>query len=37
LELGLLTSTGPKAAVRLGFPVNVIERWFPSLFPANAI
>jgi Fic family protein len=36
LELGLLTSTGPKAAVRLGFPVNVIERWFPSLFPANA-
>jgi Fic family protein len=37
LELGLLTSTGPKATVRLGFPVNVIERWFPSLFPANAI
>jgi Fic family protein len=37
LELGLLTSPGPKAPVRLGFPVNVIERWFPSLFPANAI
>ena len=37
LELGLLNSTSPKAPVRLGFPVNVIERWFPSLFPANAI
>jgi Fic family protein len=37
LELGLLTSAGPKAPVRLGFPVTVIERWFPSLFPANAI
>jgi Fic family protein len=37
LELGLLTSSGPKAPVRLGFPVNVIERWFPSLFPANAL
>ena len=33
LELGLLTSPGPKAPIRLGFPVNVIERWFPSLFP----
>ncbi len=37
LELGLLTSASPKAPVRLGFPVAVIERWFPSLFPANAI
>jgi Fic family protein len=37
LELGLLTSAGTKAPVRLGFPVAVIERWFPSLFPANAI
>jgi Fic family protein len=37
LELGLLTSVGPKSPVRLGFPVTVIERWFPSLFPANAI
>ena len=37
LDLGLLTSAGPKSPVRLGFPVNVIERWFPSLFPANAI
>lgn len=37
LELGLLNSASPKAPVRLGFPVNVIERWFPSLFPANAI
>lgn len=37
LELGLLHSASAKAPVRLGFPVNVIERWFPSLFPANAI
>jgi Fic family protein len=35
LELGLLTSVGPKAAVRLGFPIGVIERWFPALYPGG--
>jgi Fic family protein len=33
LDLGLLVSPGPKALVRLGFPINVIERWFPALYP----
>lgn len=33
LELGLLVSSGPKAPVRLGFPISVVERWFPALYP----
>ncbi len=33
LELGLLVSSGPKAPVRLGFPIFVVERWFPALYP----
>lgn len=35
LRLRLLVSTGPKAPVRLGFPLDVVERWFPALFPVN--
>jgi Fic family protein len=35
LEHGLLVSAGPRAPVRLGFPINVVERWFPALYPAN--
>jgi hypothetical protein len=35
LEHGLLVSTGPRAPVRLGFPIGVVERWFPALYPAN--
>lgn len=35
LKLRLLVSTGPRAPVRLGFPVDVIERWFPALYPVN--
>ena len=31
----LLVSTGPRAPVRLGFPVDVVERWFPALYPVN--
>ncbi len=30
---GLLVSDTPKGAVRLGFPVAVLERWFPLLYP----
>lgn len=30
----LLISDSPKGAVRLGFPVDVVERWFPKLYPA---
>lgn len=33
LEKGLLTSKQAKGAVRLGFPIDIVERWFPSLYP----
>jgi Fic family protein len=33
VKAGLLVSDGPKKPVRLGFPVNVVERWFPNLYP----
>jgi Fic family protein len=36
LDLGLLTSTGARAPVRLGFPITVVERWFPALYPASS-
>jgi Fic family protein len=29
----LLVSEGPKKPVRLGFPIDVVERWFPRLYP----
>lgn len=29
----LLISDTPKGAIRLGFPLEVVERWFPSLYP----
>ncbi len=29
----LLVSTGTRKPLRLGFPPEVIERWFPALFP----
>ena len=35
LRKGLLVPTGPKAPVRLGFPVDVVERWFPALYPVS--
>jgi Fic family protein len=34
LKNGLLVSDGPRAPVRLGFPIDVVERWFPLLYPA---
>jgi Fic family protein len=33
IERGLLVSDTPKAPVRLGFPLDVVERWFPALYP----
>jgi Fic family protein len=36
LELGMLLSSGPKSPVRLGFPLVVVDRWFPSLYPFSA-
>jgi len=35
LKLRLLVSTGPRAPVRLGFPIDVVERWFPALYAVN--
>lgn len=35
VERGLLTSATPKGALTLAFPLTVVERWFPSLYPAN--
>jgi hypothetical protein len=35
VERGLLLSGSPKGPLRLGFPLSIVERWFPSLYPAN--
>jgi hypothetical protein len=35
LEKKLLVSKSPKAPLRLAFPTEVVERWFPSLYPAT--
>ena len=34
LNSGVLTSASAKGKVRLGFPVDIIERWLPRLYPA---
>ena len=34
IDKGLLVSDSPKTPVRLGFPLAVVERWFPALYPA---
>lgn len=33
LKKGLLVSDTAKGHLRIGFPVEVIERWFPALYP----
>jgi Fic family protein len=35
IKKGLLVSDTPRGPVRSGFPVDVIERWFPLLYPAT--
>ncbi len=37
MERGLLASDGPRDPVRLGFPADAVERWFPNLYPAIAL
>ena len=32
LTKGLLASKRPRATIRLGFPLDVVERWFPLLY-----
>ncbi|MFN7096577.1 MAG: Fic family protein [Gammaproteobacteria bacterium] len=31
----LLISDTPKSAVRLNFPISIVERWFPRLYPIS--
>jgi Fic family protein len=35
LENGLLHSEGSKMPLRLAFPLDVVERWFPKLYPVG--
>ncbi len=35
VKKGLLASDTPKGPVRLSFPIDVVERWFPKLYPAT--
>ncbi|AMN46793.1 hypothetical protein ACG33_06710 [Steroidobacter denitrificans] len=35
LEKRLLTSGSHKVPLRLGFPIDVVEHWFPKLYPAT--
>ena len=36
VEQGMLTAATHRAPLRLAFPADVAERWFPNLYPANA-
>jgi len=35
VEKRLLKSDSPKGPVHLGFPIDVVERWFPALYPTT--
>jgi Fic family protein len=35
LSKGLLISDSPRAPLRLGFPIDAVERWFPALYPGT--
>jgi Fic family protein len=37
LKKGLLVSESHKAPLRLGFPLEAVERWFPRLYPATGL
>lgn len=36
LDRGLLITTGLRAPVSLGIPVDVVERWLPALYPVDS-
>lgn len=36
VEAGMLIASSHRAPLRLAFPADVVERWFPNLYPANA-
>jgi hypothetical protein len=35
LKKGLLVSDSPRGMLQLGFPIDVVERWFPRLYPSK--
>jgi hypothetical protein len=35
IEKGLLVSPTTRSPVRLGFPLAVVDRWFPRLYPGS--
>jgi Fic family protein len=35
VEKKLLVSESHKAPLRLGFPIDVVDRWFPRLYPVS--
>lgn len=35
VDRGMLTAVTHRAPLRLGFPADVAERWFPNLYPTN--
>ena len=35
IDLGLLVSPTSRSNVRLGFPLSVVDRWFPRLYPGS--
>lgn len=37
IDAGYLISPTPRSPVRLGFPISVVERWLPRLYPGTAI
>lgn len=36
VDRGMLTAASHRAPLRLAFPAEVAERWFPGLYPAGA-
>ena len=36
VDRGMLTAASHRAPLRLAFPADVAERWFPNLYPVNA-
>lgn len=36
VDRGMLTAASHRAPLRLAFPAEVAERWFPNLYPSNA-
>ncbi len=36
VDRGMLTAAWHRAPLRLAFPADVVERWFPTLYPIGA-